>query len=271
MARGNYPVCKAITLVHEGGTSNHKSDPGGFTSRGVTAGAGASYRTRRGLPPKAVDKWTAAEVDAFYRDDYWYGVSAELLPFGVDLATFDYGVNSGPSRAGKELQRVVGAKVDGRVGPETLRVVAEKDGKATVKAICARRLSFVQGLGTFKVFGKGWSRRIADIEAKGVAMWLRDGAGKSAGQTADTLAREAEAAAGKAAQQGKGAAGAGAGGALAGGGDIAAGGTLWLIVGGVLLLLIAIGLVIKSRQNRARAEAYGAALDVQRLDALAGQ
>lgn len=271
MARGNYDECKRITLVWEGGTVNHKDDPGGFTSRGVTAGAGAGYRKRMGLPPKAVNLWTAKEVDDFYRDDYWYAVNAELLPYGVDLATFDYGVNSGTNRAGKELQRVVGAKVDGNVGPETRRLTAVMPGDKVVKALCGRRLSFVQGLGTFKVFVKGWSRRIADIEAKGVAMWLRFGAGKSAAATAEALGREAEAATGKAGQQGKGAAGAGAGGALAGGGDLAAGGTTWLLIGGLLLIVIAVGLVMKSRQSKERAAAYLAAAGDQVADAKAGQ
>lgn len=270
MAHGNYDACKAITLKHEGGTSNHPKDPGGFTSRGVTAAAGASYRKRMGLPPKAVNLWTAKEVDQFYRDDYWHQVNAELLPYGVDLATFDYGVNSGTSRASKALQRVVGAKVDGNVGPETRRLVGERKGDAVVRAICAARLSFVQGLGTFAVFGRGWSRRIADIEAKGVVMWLRYGAHRSAGQVADELHRQAEKASDKASANTKGAAGAGGGGAVVGAGDIATGtGWLWIIV--AVAVVAAVLMVIRGSQNRARAEAYAAAVDEQRLDEMAGQ
>jgi len=271
MARGNYPACKAITLVWEGGTVNHPSDPGGFTSRGVTAGAGASYRRRKGLPAKAVDKWTAAEVDAFYHDDYWLGVNADKLPWGVDLGTFDYGVNSGPSRAGKELQRVVGVKADGQIGPDTLRAVAAMKGDAVVKALCGRRLSFVRGLGTFKVFGKGWSRRIADIEARGVAMWLRNGAGKSAGETADQMAREAEAASGKSAGQAKGAATAGAGGAGGGVVDMASGGTGWLLALVAVVVVVGVVLMLKSRQNSARAAAYGAVMGEQAIDEMTGR
>lgn len=270
MARNNYPPCKAITLAWEGGTSNHKDDPGGFTSRGVTAGAGAAYRKRMGLPPKRVDLWTPAEVDRFYFDDYWMGVNAELLPYGVDLAAFDAGVMSGPSRGAKWLQRAVGAKQDGVVGNGTLRKTAALDPAATVRKLCGYRLSFVQGLGTFKVFGKGWSRRIADIEAKGVAMWLRYGAGLSAGQAADELQRQAQEAQGKAATNSKGAAGAGAGGAVVGAGDIATG-TGWLWVIALLVAVTAVLLIVRSRQNAARAAAYEAAVDEQRLDEMAGQ
>lgn len=271
MAHNNYPLCKPITLVWEGGDVNHPDDPGGFTSRGVTAGAGASYRKRKGLPPKAVNLWTAKEVDQFYYDDYWMGVNAELLPYGVDLATFDAGVMSGPSRGAKWLQRAVGAKQDGRVGPETIRLTAANDPGATIRKMCGYRLSFVQGLGTWKVFGKGWSRRIADIEAKGVAMWLRMGAGWSADKTADEMARQAGAAQGKAADNSKGAAGAGGGGAVVGGGDIAAGGTGWLWVVVAVAVVAAVLLLVRAGQNRARAAAYEAEADEQVLDAMAGQ
>lgn len=39
-----------------------------------------------------------------------------------------------------------------------------------MKKICAARLSFKQTLKIWATFGRGWTRRVADIEAKGVAM-----------------------------------------------------------------------------------------------------
>lgn len=259
MARGNYPNCKKITLLWEGGTVNHPSDPGGFTHAGVTAAAGASYRQRNGLPPKRVDLWTAAEIDAFYRDDYWNGVNAELLPYGVDLATFDFGVNSGPSRGARYLQAVAGVAQDGRVGNITLNAVASMNGKTVVQKLCGRRLSFVQGLSTFKVFGRGWSNRIADIEAKGVAMWLAAG-GALSGQAVKELQGEADAAGQVSSNQNKGA---GSTVAVGGGGTgtevVAGGANGWVIAAIVgVTVLVALALFIKSRQNKARAKAYDA-------------
>ncbi len=46
------------------------------------------------------------------------------------------------------------------------------DHSVTVKKICKARLGFMQSLKIWKTFGKGWSRRVADIEVKGVAMAL---------------------------------------------------------------------------------------------------
>jgi len=270
MARGNLSACLGITLVHEGGYVDHPSDPGGATNLGITFAVLQKFRGKK-ITKQDVRNLTRAEAERIYDRNYWYPIKGELLPYGVDLAVFDAGVNSGPSRGAKWLQRAVGVTQDGQIGNKTLKATADRKGDAVVRALCGYRLSFVQGLGTFKVFGKGWSRRIADIEAKGVAMWLRFGAGKSAAETATELARQAEAANGKAGEQGKGAAGAGAGGGLAGVGDAMQGGTMWLLVGAVVLIVLAVGLVMKSRQNKVRAEAYSAAFGEQVADAMAGQ
>jgi lysozyme family protein len=40
------------------------------------------------------------------------------------------------------------------------------------KRICAKRLGFMQPLNIWKTFGRSWARRLADIEAKGVAWAL---------------------------------------------------------------------------------------------------
>lgn len=270
MAKGNYANCKKITLKWEGGTVDHPDDPGGFTHAGVTAKAGAAYRHRKGLVPKRVDQWTASEIDAFYRDDYWNSVAGEKLPHGVDLATFDFGVNSGPGRAARALQGVVGTARDGRIGPATLNAVSDESPPAIIKKLCAGRLSFVQGLSTFKTFGRGWSRRIADIEARAVAMSYAALVGKVTDRGAEALGREAEAADSKAGAQNKGAGSTVAvGGGGAGAETMAGDGNLWIIAAVIgVSVLVAIVLTLKARQNRDRAEAYrkvaetGLALDL---------
>lgn len=266
MARGNLSAVLDITLKHEGGYVDHPSDPGGATNLGITFAVLQKWRGTK-ITKQDVKNLTKAEAEKIYDRNYWFPIKGEMLPYGVDLATFDGAVNSGPNRGAKWLQRAVGVSQDGQIGTQTLQACARVDGDEIVRLMCAHRLSFVQGLGTFKVFGKGWSRRIADIEARGVAMWLRFGAGKSAVEVTERLDRDAKAATETAGKQSGTAAGAGAGGALAGGGDIAAGGTVWLLIGAALLVVMAIGLVVKSRQNRDRAAAYEAAA----LDAMAGQ
>lgn len=269
MARGNLSACLAITLKHEGGYVDHPADPGGATNHGITHKVLAAFRGKP-VTKQDVRNLTVAEAERIYDKNYWRVVNGELLPYGVDLATFDAGVNSGPARGAKWLQRAVGATQDGKVGPDTLRLTANLPGDQTIRRICAYRLSFVQGLGTWKVFGKGWSRRIADIEAQGVTMWLRNSQGWSADKTADELARQAGKAADQSRGNSNGAAGAGGSGALVGAGDIATGtGWLWVLAG--VAVVACVLLLVRAAQNRARAEAYAEAVDGQVADAMAGQ
>lgn len=250
MAAGNLPACLAVTLPHEGGWSDHPKDPGGATMRGVTLAVfrrwvpGASKADLRAISDAMVEK--------IYRVDYWNPIRGEQLPAGVDLATFDFGVNSGPFRAAKYLQAIVGAKQDGVVGPATLKAAAVEPAANIVRKLCAKRLSFVRGLGTFTTFGKGWTRRIADVEAKGVKM-TGVGAGALAG-----YAKEAQ---GKATAQDKGAAGVGAAGGGAGLGEAATTDINWFIVAAVVVAGLALFALVKSRANinKERAAAYLAA------------
>lgn len=241
MAAGNFEACLAITAKWEGGDVHHKDDPGGLTSRGVTAAAGADYRKRMGLAPKPVTQWSSEEVKRFYRDDYWNGVSAETLEIGVDLATFDAGVNSGRGRARRWLLSSIG-------GP----------GKETIKKLCAARLSFVQGLRTWKTFGRGWARRVADIEARAVTMWL-NATLQDRIMVRNDLQAEAERAGDVASVQNKGAAGAAGTGTIGTAGTAAASGDVnWWVIGALVALvaLAAGALAIRAMQNRERARAY---------------
>ena len=250
MAKGNFPACLKVTLVHEGGWSDHPSDLGGATMKGVTIGR---YRQYYPAATKAqLRAISDADLQRIYRNDYWNKVNGDALSHGVDLAVFDFGVNSGPSRASKYLQAVVGAKQDGVVGGDTLKKTVLAGGKYVIQKLCARRLSFVRGLKTWSVFGKGWGRRIADIEAKAVAMWLAKG-GALTDLDRDELASEAKKAEDTAGKQNTGAGGVGAG----GGGVGVVAEPNWIVVAVVAVAVVAaVVLVVKARQNKERAAAY---------------
>jgi lysozyme family protein len=78
---------------------------------------------------------------------------------------FDFGVNSGPSRAIKFAQGVVSVTEDGILGPLTLKAINAVDPSKFVIALCNARLAFMRGLTTWRVFGSGWSSRVADLQA----------------------------------------------------------------------------------------------------------
>lgn len=158
MAASNYETCLKYVLKHEGGHVNHPKDPGGETNYGITiavARANGYAGPMRDIPMNTVKR--------IYRAKYWDALRCDDLPHGVDYAVFDYGVNSGISRSAKVLQRTLGIPDDGRVGPETIAAVNKCDAFDLVDRLCDERLAFLRRLVTWPTFGKGWSRRVAEV------------------------------------------------------------------------------------------------------------
>lgn len=146
-------------LRHEGGYSNHSSDPGGETNYGITVAVArsAGYQgPMRNIPMDLVRQ--------IYRRDYWEKAKCDHLPDSVRLIHFDSAVNSGVTRASRWLQTASGAAADGIIGPNTLRAVAANERGLALR-YAALRLTFLASLGTFSTFGKGWVRRVSDVMA----------------------------------------------------------------------------------------------------------
>jgi lysozyme family protein len=158
----NFDQCLAAVLHHEGGYVNHPKDPGGMTNLGVTKRVWEEWVGHE-VDEKAMRALTPADVGPMYRKKYWDKVCGDNLPVGVDMAVFDLAVNSGPGRAAKMLQKVLGVPEDGMIGPKTLEKVASMDVGNLVEDYNAKRLSFLQALPTWETFGKGWGRRVAEV------------------------------------------------------------------------------------------------------------
>lgn len=157
----NFDYSLKITLGWEGGFVDHPEDPGGATNKGVTQRTYDAYRRRKGLPFRSVRKLGGDELHDIYKTQYWDAVCGDDLPAGIDLAVFDYAVNSGPAQAARDLQRAVGVAVDGIVGDRTLAAAeAVKEAEDVIEAVCDRRLAMYKTLSTWRVFGRGWTRRI---------------------------------------------------------------------------------------------------------------
>lgn len=156
----NFKKSLKPVLVWEGGYVNHPKDPGGPTNKGITQEVYNAYRRNQGKPTQSVSKISDSEVEAIYNVQYWEMVGGDDLPAGVDLAVFDYAVNSGTARAIRSLQKCVGVAQDGQIGEVTLQRVSEVDALSLISSICNERLSFVKKLRTWSTFGKGWQRRI---------------------------------------------------------------------------------------------------------------
>lgn len=165
----NFARSLASVLRHEGGYSNHPKDKGGPTNKGITLAA-FQANVKPGGTVEDLKRITDAQVATVYREAYWNLVGGDDMPGGVDYALFDFGVNSGPSRAVKFLQRLVNVDDDGYVGALTLGAVRAADPIPLIKALCDARLDWLQTLDTWDTFGKGWGNRVNDVRDDAVQL-----------------------------------------------------------------------------------------------------
>lgn len=145
---------KFIRVV-EGGKFNHPNDPGGFTNMGLT---------QRDYPKLDLHNLTRKQADDIFYKDYWKKSAAGKLPYPVYISYFDSVVNTGISRANKILQKTVGVKQDGVIGPQTLKAISlHTSPKRLALNIADGKQDFygrlVKKNAKFKAFIKGWTRR----------------------------------------------------------------------------------------------------------------
>ena len=165
----NWDNCFNMVLQHEGGYVNDPRDPGGRTNLGVTQRAWEAY-WNRSSSEEEMRKLTPNIVKPFYKAMYWDKIRGDDLPAGVDYAAYDLAVNSGVGRASKYLQQIAGVTADGVIAPKSLEAIKACDPEQTVQALCDMRLDFLKRLPTFETFGKGWSRRVAEVKDKASGM-----------------------------------------------------------------------------------------------------
>lgn len=165
-----------LMFGHEGGYSNVKTDAGGPTKYGITHKTLAAYLGVPNVTAARVKSMTIVEAEAIYRKNYWPQSGGDLLPAGLDYAAFDFGVNSGPPKAVKTLQQVLGftgGDVDGWIGTETMKRVAGYPSGAPqlIRDYCDARMAFLRSIKNsktgFAVNGRGWTIRVLGTDPKG--------------------------------------------------------------------------------------------------------
>lgn len=162
--KANFHVVLPKVLAHEGGWADHPKDPGGATMKGIILSTYARYKGRK-VTKAELRAITDADVAAIYKGEYWDKTSGDNLPSGMDYTVFDASVNSGVGRGPKWLQRALGVKQDAKIGNGTLAAARASDPVKVIKAANAYRMGFLKGLKIWSTFGKGWSRRVAEVEA----------------------------------------------------------------------------------------------------------
>jgi len=166
-----FQECLALIISDdiEGGWTDDPDDTGGATNRGITL---AVYADHLKLPitPDLKNRLrydlTQAEIEDVYKVRYWNKVRGNDLPVGLDLAVFDWGVNSGPHRAITHLQTVLGVTVDGVFGKQTMAAVRAKMGTKLIVKYIDNRLEYLKTRPNYWKFKGGWVKRCGIIRVE---------------------------------------------------------------------------------------------------------
>jgi len=156
-------------LRHEGGFVDHPRDPGGATNFGITLATLAAHREEP-VTAEEVERLTREEAAEIYRARFWTPMRCAELPAGLDLMVFDFGVNAGPGRSVRLLQRAAGVTADGSIGPVTLAAVRAARAEALIAVLAEARMAHYRALPHWDAFGRGWPARTDAARAAALAM-----------------------------------------------------------------------------------------------------
>ncbi len=165
---------QTIPFTHEkeGGFVNDPADAGGATNMGVTLRTYTEYCRRKGYSKPTVERLKNLTEDTWrdiMRTMYWDVIGGDRIQSqSVALAFYDWAVHSGPSTATKHVQRILGVKADGIVGPVTLASINSFSPLPLFGQIQTARKKFLGSLVVSRPenqkFLYGWLRRVSSIQ-----------------------------------------------------------------------------------------------------------
>lgn len=173
-------------VVAEGGFVNNPNDPGGPTNRGVSLRAvKLRDKDKDGKldfdldGDGDVDEWdirlvTEADAKRLYHEDYWtlggagarYHLDCYSLPRRWGIAVFDAAVLQGPRTSVALMQKAVGTKADGILGPVTLTRVRQTPEAEGLARFASRRLQRFLLHPKVDEFFNGWAWRIVRLHQR---------------------------------------------------------------------------------------------------------
>lgn len=124
----------------------HREDRTGTGVVTVDAGGRTQYGISEKANPEAWEdgKVTEEEAREIYERKYVLAPKFHLIPDEALRAQLvDFGVNSGPMIAIMKLQKIVGADVDGIIGPDTLGRLAQSDVCRVRQLLVGERLRLI--------------------------------------------------------------------------------------------------------------------------------
>jgi lysozyme family protein len=173
---------KLVIGKWEGGYEAYTDDAGNWVT--LADGSRRDIGTMRGVTPTALAAWrgvspaslTANDMKAVTLEEaaniglanYYHAPRFDLLAWGpAAAALLDFGWGAGPGQAALSLQRLVGVRPDGAVGPETAAAFAawviRLGPQRSTEAVHDMRASFYEHLAAIvpgdRQFLQGWLNR----------------------------------------------------------------------------------------------------------------
>lgn len=153
-----------ILIGHEGGYTSGEGDPGGETKYGIS---------KRAYPDVDIANLTEDDAKKLYKSDYWDKLYLDTAAPPLALIVFDAAVNNGVGQATKFLQTGLGVTADGVFGSQSQAALAAVTGDKVSSCIAdthGARIFMMAGLSTWEKFGKGWSKRLAQLPYQAAGM-----------------------------------------------------------------------------------------------------
>lgn len=140
--------------------TNHAADKGGPTKYGITQRTLSDYRGRP-VTPDEVAALTETEARSIYLQLYVRGPGFnKIIDPDLTALAVDCGVNHGQKRAVEWLQELVGARVDGNLGPATADAINKADAKKVYLHLIARRCRFYG-----EIISRDWRKALEAAKA----------------------------------------------------------------------------------------------------------
>lgn len=150
--------------------TNHPSDRGGPTKYGITQRTLSAYRGQP-VTPEDVENLTVTEARNVYFALYVRSPGfSKIINDDIMGLAVDCGVLHGTDRTIRWLQKIVGVKQDGILGPVTADAINRFDKKSLYNALISERVRFIGSIITRDpsqaVFAAGWlNRAMSFLEA----------------------------------------------------------------------------------------------------------
>ena len=151
-------------LVSEGGNDDDPNDEGGRTGQGITQSEYSLWLEKHGHERRDVWEMPDSHRNKIYHDKYWDPVKGKQLPLPVAYAAFDSAVLHGVHFTKRAIQKAVGVKADGVIGPITIAALNAVDPSDFWNALRRLRWARMKTKKSFHAFKKGWDKRLNDVE-----------------------------------------------------------------------------------------------------------